>query len=64
MDGPETIIASRTNGDRPECALERADRNMNELLQELRVAHTGVQILFALLLTLVFQQRFADITEA
>jgi Family of unknown function (DUF6328) len=37
---------------------------MNELLQELRVAQTGVQILFAFLLTLVFQQRFADITEA
>ena len=53
---------SRTDGDRPECALERADRNMNELLQELRVAQTGVQILFAFLLTLVFQQRFADIT--
>jgi hypothetical protein len=64
MDGSETITASRTNGDRPECALERADRNMNELLQELRVAQTGVQILFAFLLTLVFQQRFADITEA
>jgi hypothetical protein len=37
---------------------------MNELLQELRVAQTGVQILFAFLLTLVFQQRFADVTEA
>jgi multisubunit Na+/H+ antiporter MnhE subunit len=37
---------------------------MNELLQELRVAQTGVQILFAFLLTLAFQPRFADITEA
>jgi uncharacterized protein DUF6328 len=37
---------------------------MNELLQELRVAQTGVQILFAFLLTLVFQPRFADITES
>jgi hypothetical protein len=64
MDIADTIAASRTDGDRLECDLERADRNMNELLQELRVAQTGVQILFAFLLTLVFQQRFADITEA
>src|SRR4051812_41377840 len=64
MDGADTVTPSRTDGDRPECALERADRNMNELLQELRVAQTGVQILFAFLLTLVFQQRFADITDA
>src|SRR3954453_22837927 len=64
MDGADAISPSRTDGDRPECALERADRNMNELLQELRVAQTGVQILFAFLLTLVFQQRFADITDA
>jgi hypothetical protein len=64
MDVTDTIAASRTDGERSECDLERADRNMNELLQELRVAQTGVQILFAFLLTLVFQQRFADITEA
>ena len=36
---------------------------MSELLQELRVAQTGVQILFAFLLTLVFQPRFAEINE-
>ena len=64
MDGPDTITASSTNGARPEGPLERADRNMAELLQELRVAQTGVQILFAFLLSLVFQQRFAEITEA
>src|SRR3954452_8688774 len=57
-----TITANRTDGDRSECALERADRNMNELLQELRVAQTGVQILFAFLLTLAFTQRFGQIT--
>lgn len=42
---------------------ERLDRNMNELLQELRVSQTGVQILFAFLLTLPFTQRFTQITE-
>jgi O-antigen/teichoic acid export membrane protein len=43
---------------RDETEAERADRNFNELLQELRVAQTGVQILFAFLLTLPFTQRF------
>ena len=37
---------------------ERADRNFGDLLQELRVAQTGVQILFAFLLTLPLQSRF------
>ncbi|MEV0965036.1 DUF6328 family protein [Streptomyces sp. NPDC049910] len=43
---------------RRETELERADRNFVELLQELRVVQTGVQILFAFLLTLAFQARF------
>jgi Family of unknown function (DUF6328) len=43
---------------RDETVAERADRNFVELLQELRVAQTGVQILFAFLLTLPFTQRF------
>ena len=37
------------------------DRNVAELLQELRVAFTGVQILFAFLLSLAFTQRFQDL---
>jgi predicted neutral ceramidase superfamily lipid hydrolase len=41
---------------------ERLNRNFNELLQELRVAQTGVQILFAFLLTLPFTQRFAKVS--
>lgn len=35
------------------------NRNLNELLQELRVSEVGVQILFAFLLTLPFTQRFS-----
>src|SRR5687768_10624347 len=35
---------------------------MSELLQELRVALPGVQVLFAFLLAVPFQQRFADVT--
>jgi hypothetical protein len=42
---------------------ERWQRNFNELLQELRVAQTGVQILFAFLLTLVFSARFSELSE-
>ncbi|HEY2601414.1 MAG TPA: DUF6328 family protein [Thermoleophilaceae bacterium] len=41
---------------------ERLDHNMNELLQELRVSQTGVQILFAFLLALPFAQRFTEVT--
>src|SRR3954469_24975957 len=43
---------------RNETTAERQDRNWNELLQELRVTQTGVQLLTGLLLTLPFQQRF------
>jgi hypothetical protein len=39
----------------------RADRNMNELLQELRVSQTGVQVLFGFLLSLSFTERFTSI---
>src|SRR5436190_23792344 len=43
---------------------QKADRRYDELLQELRVAQTGVQFLFAFLLTLAFTQRFARISDA
>jgi Family of unknown function (DUF6328) len=43
---------------RDETPEERADRNLGELLQELRVALPGVQILFAFLLTVPFSQGF------
>jgi amino acid transporter len=39
---------------------ERLDRHWNELLQELRLAQTGTQILFAFLLSIAFQNRFQD----
>jgi hypothetical protein len=48
---------------RDETDAERLDRNYSELLQELRVAQAGVQILFAFLLSLAFTQRFAQITS-
>src|SRR5215204_1020535 len=48
---------------REETEKERLDRNLAELLQELRVALPGVQVLFAFLLVVPFNQRFADITS-
>ncbi|WP_229072171.1 DUF6328 family protein [Actinoplanes sp. DH11] len=42
---------------------QRWDRNFADLLQELRVAQTGVQILFAFLLTLPFSNGFPNATN-
>lgn len=55
--GPDT--AAR----RGETEKERLDRNLQDLLQGLRVALPGVQVLFAFLLVVPFQQGFADVTE-
>ena len=41
--------------------MERLTRNWNELLQELRVTQTGVQILTGFLLTIPFTTRFPDL---
>ncbi|MFV0131460.1 DUF6328 family protein [Streptomyces sp. HMX112] len=56
---PGAGSASRQGRD--ESAEERADRMWVELLQELRVAQTGVQILFGALLIAVFQPVFTDL---
>jgi hypothetical protein len=49
---------------RDESPTEQLDRNWAELLQELRVAQTGVQLLTGFLLTLPFQQRFQQLSHA
>jgi Family of unknown function (DUF6328) len=48
---------------REETESERLDRNLQEMLGELRVALPGVQVLFAFLLVVPFNQRFADVTQ-
>jgi len=53
----------RGDASRHETETERMDRNWNELLQELRVTQTGVQILTGFLLTLPFQQRFTELDK-
>jgi hypothetical protein len=59
--------AESTQDDKPdgrdESAAERADRNWNEVLQELRVLQTGTQILTGFLLALAFQPAFADLDD-
>lgn len=45
---------------RHETEAERLDRNFGDLLQELRVAQAGTQILFAFLLTVAFQPYIQD----
>lgn len=60
-EGP--LSRTITHEGRSESPEERADRNWNELLQELRVMQTGVQILTGFLLTLPFQPRFAELDD-
>jgi Family of unknown function (DUF6328) len=48
---------------REESEEERTDRNLQEMLGELRVALPGVQVLFAFLLVVPFNQRFAQVTD-
>jgi hypothetical protein len=57
-----TSMTDRGSG-RDETEGERLDRNLGELLQELRVVLPGVQVLFAFLLAVPFQQNFTKITS-
>src|SRR4051794_25705748 len=55
LDATGALRAAESRGETVDQVL---DRNLIELLQELRVAFTGVQILFGFLLSLSFTQRF------
>jgi hypothetical protein len=48
---------------RNESVNQQMDRNWNELVQELRVLQTGVQILAGFLLTIPFQERFKTLDD-
>src|SRR5579875_2251567 len=52
----ESPSSERAEERRDESGPERLDRNTMELLNELRVANTGIQVMFAFLLTLPFQK--------
>jgi Family of unknown function (DUF6328) len=49
---------------RNETELERSDRHLAELLQEVRVAQTGVQVLFGFLLAVPLAARFATLSSS
>jgi len=55
-------MPERSSG-RDETEEERLDRNLGELLQELRVALPGVQVLFAFLLAVPFQKNFSETSD-
>ena len=54
---------ARTPSQDVESEHERRTRQLNELLQETRVAMPGVQVLFGFLLTVAFQARFSRLTD-
>jgi hypothetical protein len=57
------MSAQRNPSQKEESEQERLNRELDTLLGELRVAMPGVQVLFAFLLAVPFQQRFAQVTE-
>jgi uncharacterized membrane protein len=64
-DVPVSLDSAENPADRPgETETERNDRNLVDLLQELRVAGLGVQVLFGFMLSLPFTTRFAKLGPA
>ncbi|MCX4878522.1 MULTISPECIES: DUF6328 family protein [unclassified Streptomyces] len=68
MEPGGSVPATKSGGElnewgRNETKDERADRKWSDLIQEVRVAQTGVQILFGFLLTVVFQQKYATLED-
>jgi hypothetical protein len=57
------MSAQRNPSQKEESEQERLNRELDTLLGELRVAMPGVQVLFAFLLAVPFQQRFAQVTD-
>ncbi len=55
------MSVARSDPGRNETGEQRSDRNLTDLLQELRVAGLGVQVLFGFLLSLPFTARFSDL---
>lgn len=60
----EAPASTASRDPRNESMAERDDRNLAELLQELRVAGLGVQVLFGFLLSLPFTNRFVKLDGA
>jgi hypothetical protein len=57
------VGAGEVSDSRQETPEQRDDRNLSELVQELRVAGLGVQVLFGFMLSLPFSNRFGQVSE-
>jgi hypothetical protein len=62
-EGGTDAVSGRTADSSEESHSQRVNRELIELLNELRVALPGVQVLFAFLLAVPFAQGFADTTD-
>ncbi|WP_241843039.1 DUF6328 family protein [Agromyces albus] len=58
---PANHVNHRADDGRNETPNERSDRNWNDILQELRVALTGTQLIGGFLLAVAFQPRFEEL---
>lgn len=54
-------MSAQQNAEVPESAKQRVDREYRELIDEIRVALPGVEVLFAFLLTVPFTHQFAQL---
>ncbi|GGW47093.1 DUF6328 family protein [Streptomyces griseoloalbus] len=57
----DAVAARRETPETPETPRERVNRRWNEIMQETRVAQTGVQILFGFLLSVAFTSHFRSL---
>jgi amino acid transporter len=64
VGAPQHEAKDEKDGGKEESPKERLDRELIELLNELRVALPGVQVLFAFLLTIPFTGGFQDLSDA
>ncbi|MFE7548570.1 DUF6328 family protein [Streptomyces gardneri] len=58
-----TDASKHRDDGRSETEMERADRRWQEVIQEIRVVQTGVQILLGFLLTVVFTPHFQGLEQ-
>jgi len=63
MGTDNAAVTGNATSDEHEDPKERVTRKWNEMLQELRVAQTGVQVLTGFLLTVPFSSRFGDLDQ-
>jgi Family of unknown function (DUF6328) len=63
MAATATDVIRPADDGREETQLEQLDRNTNELVQEMRVAAVGIQVLLAFLLVVPFQTGWKNVTS-